>query len=260
MADSQPDNNPAPDGTTPAQDPQATPPAAPATDTKPQGPEEKTASKLTIESPSEDLQGLFKGLNIDPTNISEADLLKLSNQALTSKKASSEKELELKSLKEQMSNVVAPQPPQETNPFVAPATQPDTTDVSQSAAQVSTPSSTEQRFLMTHLATVYPEIKDQIVSGELYKGMRDFGLSMTNSDGSINIDAIEKFASHQVEVSKMNARIGELEQTSPGELPGAGSQPPEDADMTKQMAQAIVLQDKEKTHPRYQEALQFLQS
>lgn len=117
--------------------------------------------------------------------------------------------------------------------------------------------------LSATLANNYPTLKDDLTSGKLYKDMQALGIPLHTADKQVNLPGILAYAEREHKYRETQAKLQEA--SKPGEIPDADpttpQQPAADAPMTKQMAQAIALHvTTGGTHPRAEEAKQFLQA
>jgi hypothetical protein len=118
--------------------------------------------------------------------------------------------------------------------------------------------------LSTSLATSFPELKDDLVSGKFYKDMQTLGIPI-KVGGQVNLDGILKYGALAQQQAQVAAKLEELNKPGEGAIPDANpttpAQPAADAPMTKQIALAIGAHvAKGGTHARSEEAKQFLQS
>lgn len=118
-------------------------------------------------------------------------------------------------------------------------------------------------FLLTgQLASSFPLLKDDLVSGDFYKGMANMGLPLTDGEGKPNINGMLSYGKMVNQQRELETKLAEAGKPGEGAIPDANPtaptqpQPGSDAPMTKSMAQAILMQDP--NHARASEAQQFL--
>lgn len=234
--------------TPPADGNPATPPASPA---------------ITL---SDEQKTYLKGQGIAEDKLSDPDsILKLITHAQTSQKSAAEIKSQLDKIK---STVVPPVEP--TNPFALTPQQPavssqpqdgNPTPPQQPQGQPQSLDVVTAYTLSNQLATSFPTLKDDLTSGKLYQDMSALGIPLRTADGQVNLNGIINFSKMQHEQRELQAKIDAANKPVDGAIPDANpttpTQPAADAPMTKQMAQAILVQDP--NHARAAEAKQFLQ-
>lgn len=147
----------------------------------------------------------------------------------------------------------------------APSTQPAPTAQPNEGGQPSGPAAqpdsldTTSSFLIANtLATSLPDFKEDLVSGKFFKDMQDFGIAPVVG-GQPNIQGMLKYGNLLQEKRNLEKQLEEIQK--PGNIPDAKPNDAptvaDDAPMSKQIAQAILVQDP--NHPRAAEAKQFLQ-
>jgi hypothetical protein len=256
MADTNlPDGTPAPNGDgsqTPPSAPVVTPPA----DDKPVVPPAPAAPAVVL---TDDQRNYLKGqgLTDDELNSPEA-ITKIIGHAQSSQKTASQ----LKNALDKAGLTLAPETP--VNPFGAPAPSSDQTP--QPNGQPTPPSQgldpVTAFTLSNQLATSFPLLKDDLVSGKLYSDMQAMGIPMRTADGQVNLNGIINFGKMQQTQKETEAKLAEIGKPGDGAIPDAGTttpaQPAADAPMDAKMARAILLQDP--NHARAAEAKTFLQA
>ena len=248
MAEQQPAATPAAtDGTaTPSQQPGATPAG------------DQAANTISFESFSDDAKKYLAGQGVTSQETLTSDAInKLVNHAQSSQKTAAERQAELDRIKNGGGT-----PPANTDGTTPPATPSATTPgaTPETAAAAAAPKVDEtQMFLLgATLVQSFPELKDDLTSGKLYKDMETFGIPVA-VNGQANLNGILAYAKNAQALAQANAKIEELSQ--PGRVPSAEAQlpkqPESNAPMTKQLARAIALNDP--TNARSAEAAKFLQ-
>lgn len=116
-----------------------------------------------------------------------------------------------------------------------------------------------QMFLIANtMASSLPDFKDDLVSGKFFKDMQEFGIPPV-LNGQPNIQGMLKYGNLLQEKRNLEKQLEEAQK--PGSIPDAKPNDApavaDDAPMTKQIAQAILIQDP--NHPRAEEAKRFLQ-
>lgn len=241
MAD-QPAPTPAPDAGT------ATPTQEP--DQKPA--EQQPAATINLDSFSDDEKKYLESQGVkDLSNVDE--IKKVINHARSSQKTAAE-------IKAQLDKINGTINPQQTpaNPLLQPEPKPaePTQPTEQQQPQID---EVTMFNLSTNLATSFPELKDDLVSGKLFKDVQEQGTPLY-ANGQVNLNGILKYAANAQKVKQLEAQLEELT-NKPSGIPEAkpDDKPTvaDDAPMTKQIAQAILLQDPV-GHPRAQEARDFI--
>lgn len=245
MAENLPDQTPAPDGGT------ATPPQVPEVKPADNQPAAQPAPSVTL---TDDQKSYLKGQGLKDEDLNSPDAItKIISHAQSSQKAVSDyrKKLESAGLtmapSEQPSNPLV-QPPAPSQPNANPQ---QTAGIDEVTAFT----------LSNNLAMNFPELKDDLISGDFYKNMQATGIPLTNN-GSVNLNGILSYAKIAQENKQLAAKVEELGKPNPDAIPDVNpttpTAPADDAPMTKQIAQAILVQDP--NHARAEEAKQFLQS
>lgn len=258
MADNNlPEPTPAPNGNAP----QPTPPATPSV------PEPKPADApagnptLTLDSFSDDEKKYLQSQGVTDLSSPEA-IKKIINHARSSQKTAAD----IKNQLDQVTGVLNPQPVPPVNPLVnpTPSSQPQPDGTPQPTPSQDGGIDQATAFtLSTSLATSFPELKEDLVSGKFYQDMQALGIPI-KVGGQVNLDGILKYGKLAQQQAQVAAKLEELNKPGEGAIPDANpttpTQPAADAPMTKQMAQAIALHvSRGNTHPRAEEAKQFLQ-
>lgn len=241
MADNQPAQTPAPDGKAPEATPQE----------PEQKPAEQQPAAITLDSFSDDEKKYLESQGVkDFSNVE--DIKKVINHARSSQKTASEIKAELDKVK----SVVTPQS-EPANPLLQPEQQ-KPAEPTQQPEQKGIDEITMFN-LSTNLALSFPELKEELTSGKLFKDVQEQGTPLYVS-GQVNLNGILKYAENAQKVKKLEAQLEELT-NKPGGIPDAKPDDKQtvadDAPMTKQIAQAILLQDPN-GHPRAQEAKDFI--
>lgn len=249
MADQNlPDPTPAPNPAAPA--PGSVPDPKPADD-KP-----VVATPLTLDSFSDEEKKYLQSQGVTDLTSAEA-IKKIINHAQSSQKTAAD----IKNQLDKVTGVLNPTP-DPANPLV-PATPPapDQTQPNGNPAPAKGLDQVTAFTLSNQLATSFPLLKDDLVSGKLYQDMQALGIPLTTADGQVNLNGLINYSKREHETREMAAKLADAGKPGEGAIPDANAtapqQPASDAPMTKQMAQAIVLQDK--THARFPEAQKFLQ-
>lgn len=245
MANEQPAPTAAPEPVAPqapAPEPAQQPAAQPSAEPTP------TQATNLFDSLDEGDKAYLKSQGIEDLSKPE-NVEKLVKHNLSLKKTSSETAAELARIKSSVTGVPAEQPAGEA-PTNAPSQ--STTEIDQVTAF----------NLATGLATQFPSLKEDLVSGQFYKDFAASGRALKDESGQLNLPAILAYGKEQQDYRDLKAKLEELEKPNPNAIPSATpstpAQPADDAPMTKQMAQAILFQDP--NHVRAKEAQQFLQS
>lgn len=251
MAD-QPAPPPAPDGKTP----QGTPPepAKPTADAP-------AVPAISFDSFSDDDKKYLAGQGINKQeDLTQDSLVKLINHGRSSQKTAAEIKAELDKIK--------PATPQVPGvPTVPPA---DPTKPAQPAASPTPDASVPKEMdpvtaftLANQLAGNFPALKEDLVSGKFYEDMKSLQIPVM-SNGQVNLNGMLAFGEREQERRSALAKLEEANKPGEGAIPDANAGKPapiaDNAPMTKQIAQAIALHvSKGETHPRAEEAKQFLQ-
>lgn len=251
MAD-QPATPPAADPANP-QDPGQQPGTPPA-DNNPSVP--PAASPVTL---TDDQKTYLKSQGLTDADLSAPDaLVKIIGHAQASQKSVAEYKNQLDKVKD----TVVP-PPADPNPFGA---QPQPTGGSQ--PQPNNPDASNKgldpatAFVLTsQLATSFPHLKDKLTNGDFYKEMTGLGIPLKDTAGQTNLEGILRYGKLANDQAEVAAKLEELNKPGDGAIPTANPaapvQPAADTPMTKQVALAILSQDK--NHARAAEATKFLQ-
>lgn len=248
MAEGQPDANVAPNGTDPQNLPSG-PTGAPAEQTP-------AVASVTL---SDDQKSYLKGQGLSDEDLNSPEAIaKIIAHAQSSQKAVAEYKNKLDSV----SGVINPAQSGPVNPLLAP-TGPST------PAQQPAPTQEEQKpvqgldevtafNLSVSLTTQFPELKEDLMSGKLYQDMQELGIPLIGNAG-VNIKGLTSFAQQRQQQLAMQKQLEELT-NKPNPIPDVKTTNTvaEDAPMTKQMAQAILVQNP--NHPRAEEAKQHLAS
>jgi hypothetical protein len=257
MADQNlPDPTPAPN---PAPTPGSVPDPKPADD-KPVVPTPPAASAVTL---TDDQRTYLKGQGLTDEELNSPDAIaKIITHAQSSQQTASK----LKNALDKAGLSLTPETP--ANPFGVPGTpgsssQPQPNPTPTPAPQGGAGIDQATAFLLTNqLATSFPLVKDDLVSGKFYQDMQALGIPMKTADGQINLQGLTTYGKMQQEARENAAKLAEANKPDPNAIPDAATttptQPAADSPMTKQMAQAILLQDP--NHARAAEAKTFLQS
>lgn len=236
------DNQPAQTGPS---GPAATGPAA-------SGAEAATGASAPVVQLTEDQKTYLKGQGLTDAELNSPDALaKIISHAQSSQKTLAE-------TKSQLDKIVNPGATgsQPQNPLVPGASQPqDGNSGSQPQGGLDAVTAFN---LSANLATQFPGVKEDFMSGKFYQDMQAAGLPLS-LNGQVNLAGITSFATLRQKEISIEAKEAEL--NKPGEIPAVNpstpQQPAADAPMTDQMAKAILLQDP--NHARAAEAKQFLQ-
>jgi hypothetical protein len=253
MADNLPEPTPAPNGTPAPTPPAPSVPEPKPADVTPSGPPAPSAPAITL---TDDQKTYLKGQGLTDADLASPDALtKIINHAQSSQKTVSEYKTKIDAIK---GTVTPPEP----NPFGTPTPQPDGSQPQPNG----TPEPAKgldpvtALTLSTSLVSSFPELKDDLTSGKFYQDMQALGIPV-QVNGQVNLQGIlgyGKIAQGQAQVA---AKMEELNKPGEGAIPDATpttpTQPAADAPMTKQMAYAIALQDR--NHPRFAEAQKYLQ-
>lgn len=256
MAENQPVQPPAPTG-----QPQANPPE-PAT---PPAEGTPAAQSISFDTFSDEDKKYLAGQGITKQEeLTQDALVKVFNHARSSQQTAQQRQAEIDRIKAS----VNPTPPP-TDPF-APPVQPNATDPTQTPAPQQQQAQQQVQgidpataFVLTDtFARQFPELKDNLLDGSFYKDMNALGIP-TVVNGQVNIQGIQGYGKMAQTAAINAAKLEELSNPKPGEgaIPDANPttpsnpQPAADAPMTRQIALAIISQDK--THPRYAEAVEF---
>lgn len=254
MADNLPEPTPAPSGTPPAPTPPApnsVPEPKPA-DGKPADPPAPSAPAITL---SEDQKTYLKGQGLTDADLTGPDALaKIINHAQSSQKTVSEYKTKIDAIK---GTVTPPEP----NPFGTPQPsdggQPQPNGTPEPAKGLDPVTALT---LSTSLVSSFPELKEDLTTGKFYQDMQAVGIPV-QVNGQVNLQGILGYGKIAQQQAQMAAKMEELSKPGEGAIPDANptvpTQPAADAPMTKQMAYAIALQDR--NHPRFAEAQKFLQ-
>lgn len=238
MADTnQPAPTSAPDGGT------ATPPPAPETkpaETKPEATPQTPANPF--DSLSEDQKKYLKGQGIE--SLDAEAIVKVIDHARSSQRTASELKNRVDDITKSLSAPDVP-PAQSSQP-----------QADQPAPQTSGDLDPVQAFtLSTSLATSFPELKDDLISGKIYQDMQAVGIPLMRN-GAVNLNGITNFAKLAQERAQLNAKLEELSKPGENAIPDANptlpQQPAADAPMTLELARAILAADR--NHPRAEEA------
>lgn len=233
---------PAPAPAAPVPDPKPADPK-PADPTNPTGPSGPVAPAITL---SDDQKAYLKGQGLTDADLSAPDALtKIIGHAQSSQKTAAE-------IKAQLDKII-----KGDNPPAGPS--------GPTGSSQPTPNGTPQLdndvaalAITTSLSLAYPELKDKLVSGDLYQDMKNLGIPL-QVGGQWNIAGIQKFAEMSNTSLKLQAQVAE--KADPNKIPDANptapQQPADDAPMSKQIALAIMSQDR--NHPRFVEAQKFMQ-
>lgn len=227
---------------TPAQQPEQEPAEKPA----------EQPSTNVFETLSDEDKTYLKSQGIE--DLSKPDsITKLINHNLSLKKASSTQQAELDKLKK-ISEVVTGQPTA-TDTTPQPGSQSQGTPQEMDAVTAFTVTST--------LANNYPALKEDLETGKFYKDFQNSGRTLLTNN-TVNINGLLDYAKERQHVAELEQELEKYKKPSEGSQPDANpsgkpAQIAEDAPMTRDIALAILLQDTDHTHPRYQEALQFVQ-
>lgn len=247
----------------------------PVTPTAPTAPEPQTPAPVPATNPAEqqpatpptlelsdDQKSYLKGQGLTDADLTAPDALaKIISHAQSSQRTAAQ----IKADYDKVKNLVAPAP-EATNPFGVPA-QPTTPTSETAPTQTPAPQpaaidNTTAYLVSSNLAAQYPDLAEDITGGKLYNDMAALGIPLTTSNG-LNLQGIQQFAAMRQNQVALEKQI-EVANT-PGEsaippvTPTTPQQPAADFVMDKQKAQALFVQ-KAVSHPRYAEALQFLQS
>lgn len=249
MADTNlPEPNPAPNGNAPQTLPSE--PAPTPADAQPQG---TPTPASPLDQLSDEYKNYLKGQGI--TDLSSPDaIVKVIEHGRSSQKIAADLKNELDKY-----TLLNPSNPQAT-PGSSSQPQPDGTQPTGQQPAAGLDQATA--FLLTHqLATQFPHLKDDLVNGDFYKNMQSIGLAVTTTDGKPNIQSMLTYGKMVNDQRDLEAKLAEASKPGEGAIPNANpttpAQPASDAPMTKQMAQAIIVQDP-LGHPRAAEAKQFL--
>lgn len=254
MAEQQPAGNPAPNGGT------ATPPPEPVT--PPAG--AQAANTISFDSFSDDDKKYLSGQGITKQeDLTSEAITKLVNHARSSQQTAAERQSELDRLKNGGTPPTTPPAnPDGTTPPVTPSsTTPPAgeTPAATAAAQAPTVDPVQMFMLGNTLVSNFPELKDDLISGEFYKKMNQLGIPTLDSEGKVNLNGILSYGGLAQKSAQDAARIEEL--SKPGAIPNANPtapvQPDANTPMSKQLAQAIISRDP--TNPRAAEATKYLQ-
>lgn len=119
------------------------------------------------------------------------------------------------------------------------------------------------------LTTMYPKIKDNITSGQLFKDMGDMGIAPASS-GKFNVQAVLKFAELQNKQYELQAQLDESNKPSASAVPDANlsvdSTQPISQTLDMNQAQNIVLWSNSQAkigkpvHPQFEQAKEFLRT
>lgn len=248
-----PAQNPAVDPASP-QNPGQQPATTPAEQPAAQQPNDgtQTVAPVTL---TEEQKTYLKGQGLSDADLTAPDALaKIINHAQSSQKTLSETNAQLEKIK----GAVVPQPEVPANPLqVEPASQ-QTQNGQPQAQQPQTLDEVSALTLSTSLALAYPKLKDDFVSGDIYKNMQTMGIPMHTADGKINLAGIQNYAQFASAQKELEEKSQPNPDSVPDVNPSTPQQPDENFEMDKQKALAILAQDP--NHPRAAEALQFIQS
>jgi hypothetical protein len=249
---------PAPNDTPPA----PTPPA-PSSEPAPKPADGQPAGNptLTLDSFSDEEKKYLQSQGVTDLSSPEA-IKKIINHAQSSQKTAAD----IKNQLDKVKGTLNPEP-MPTNPLVNPtaSSQPQPDGTPTPAAPQGGIDPVTALNLATSLAISFPELKDDLTSGKLYKDMQAMGIPLHQANGQVNLDGILKYGSFAQQQAQAAAKLEELNKPGEGAIPDANptapAQPAADAPMTKQIALAIGAHvAKGGSHPRADEAKQFLQS
>lgn len=247
MANEQPAPTAAPEpgGTqAPAQEPAQQPAAQPSA--------EPTPTNSPMDTLSDEAKSYLKSQGIEDISNPES-LTKIINHTLSLKKTSSETAAELNRIK----STVSGQPVSQGEGGEA---KPDSQPHSDAAATRGLDPVTAFN-LATSLALQFPALKDDLTTGQFYTDLEKSGRSLVDSQGNVNLSAIQSFGAERQRVVELEQKLAEFEKPNANSIPDANpttpTQPADDAPMNKQLAYAIASQDT--SHARYKEAIEFLQ-
>lgn len=247
MATEQPAPTPAPEPAAP-QAPAPEPGTQPAA--QPQAEPTPTPASNLFDSLSDEDKTYLKSQGIDDLSKPE-NVTKLINHNASLRKSSADTANELARIKASVTGEPTPAQPGASGPTPTAAPSQSTSELDPVTAYT----------LATSFATQFPSQKDDLVSGKFYQDFQATGRTLVDANGRVNIAGLQAFGQERQQLVELQGKLAEYEKPNPNVIPDANpqtpAQPAEDAPMTKQMAQAILIQDR--NHPRALEAQQFLQ-
>lgn len=252
MAD-QPAPTPAPEpdaSKAPAQEPEQKPAVTPAEQTPPASGANTTNA---FDSLDDESKAYLKSQGIEDLS-DAASITKLINHNTSLRKSSTAQAAELDKLKKIRETITGQPEPEASGSTPA---QPG----SQSQSSPQELDSVTAFTVSSSLVNQFPKLTEDLQNGKFYEDFKRSGRVLM-VDGNLNINGLLDYAKERNHVAELESQLEELKKPNEGVQPDVKdkpAQPADDAPMTRDIALAILLQDTDKSHPRYQEALQFVQ-